>query len=125
MKAEAPEEMNRRQFVLQVGSLVILLPATGWLSCGGGSSTSGGGNQSALTFTSSTDSGHSHTYQIMMSELSNPSTAGISRETSLVSGHTHVVALTQAELQSIQNGQTVTKTSTASSGHTHTFQFRK
>ncbi len=124
MKADAIGEMGRRQFVVQVGSLVILLPATAWLSCGG-SSSPGGGDQTALTFTSSTDSGHSHTYQIMTSELSNPPTAGISKETSLVSGHTHVVAITQAELQAIQNGQTVTKTSTASSGHTHTFQFRK
>jgi len=79
----------------------------------------------ALTFISSTDSGHNHTYQIMMSELTNPPTAGVNRQTSLASGHTHVVAITQAELQSIQNGQTVTKTSTTSAGHTHTFQFRK
>ncbi len=126
MKADTSGEMSRRQFVVEVGSVVILLPASGWLSCGGSSTPGGGGgDQTALTFTSSTDSGHNHTYQILMSELSNPPTAGINRETSLASGHTHVVAITQAELQSIQNGQTVTKTSTVASGHSHTFQFRK
>ena len=121
MKAE---EMSRRQIVVQVGSFLILLPASGWLSCGG-SSTPAGADQTALTFTSSTDAGHSHTYQIMMSELSNPPTDGINRQTSVAAGHTHAVAITQAELQSIQSGQTVTKVSTTSSGHSHTFQFRK
>ena len=121
MKAE---EMSRRQLVVQVGSFLIFLPASGWLGCGG-SSTPGGADQTALTFTSSTDAGHNHTYQIMMSELSNPPAAGINRQTSLASGHTHAVAITQAELQSIQSGQTVTKVSTTSSGHSHTFQFSK
>jgi len=121
MKAE---EMSRRQLVVQVGSFLIFLPASGWLGCGG-SSTPGGADQTALTFTSSTDAGHNHTYQIMMSELSNPSAAGINRQTSLASGHTHAVAISQAELQSIQSGQTVTKVSTTSSGHSHTFQFSK
>src|SRR5215510_3071102 len=124
MKADATEGIGRRRFIVQVGSFVILLPASGWLSCGG-SSTPGGGDQTALTFTSSTDDGHNHTYQIMMSELANPPTAGINRQTSLAGGHTHAVAITQAELQSIQSGQTVTKVSTTSSGHSHTFQFRK
>ena len=121
MKAE---EMSRRQIVVQVGSFLILLPASGWLSCGG-SSTPARTDQTALTFTSSTDAGHNHTYQIMMSELSNPPTDGINRQTSVAAGHTHAVAITQAELQSIQSGQTVTKVSTTSSGHSHTFQFRE
>jgi hypothetical protein len=58
---DTSEMLSRRQVVVGLGSFLILLPTSAWLSCGGSSGT---GGDAVLTFTSSTDDGHSHIYQI-------------------------------------------------------------
>ena len=47
------------------------------------------------------------------------------KTTSNVENHTHTVALTEAELASIQGGTSVTKTTSEDDDHTHTFTFSK
>ena len=156
--------MDRRNFIVRLGSIVLALPAASFLhACGGddntvsatgaagGSATGGAGGSAAgaggtstagaggtstagaggtgapmtLTFISSTVQNHTHTFQITMTELASPPANGIDRETSQDAGHTHAVALSAGELQAIANGQTITKTTSLVSGHTHQFTFVK
>ncbi len=125
--------MNRRKFVVQLGSVLIVLPAGRvLLGCSGKESyenkndagTDAGGEQ-ALTFTSSVESGHSHTAQLQITEITSPPAGGLVRDTSVTSGHLHTVELTQADLSSIDAGSTVTKTTSVVANHSHTFEFKK
>jgi hypothetical protein len=126
--------MDRRRFVVQLGTVLLVLPASRVLiGCGGGggdgngadAGTDAGTNQQAYTFTSSVDAGHTHTFQLQATELSTPPAGGIERDTSTDSGHIHMVELTEADLNSIDDGNTVTKTASVVGGHSHTFTFKK
>ena len=127
---------SRREFLFAAGRLMIVLPV-GWsiAGCGNGSSTSGGcGNAgklatsgSSLVFTSSCDASHTHDFTLMTTELSAPAATGIVRDTSIdtFDNHSHSVTLSQAELMMIESGATVTKATTPTNGHEHTYMFRK
>ncbi|MGA9523982.1 MAG: hypothetical protein WBV82_21150 [Myxococcaceae bacterium] len=124
--------MNRRKFVVQLGSVLIVLPASRVLvGCAAGEeygnvdAGTDAGNSQALTFTSSVSNGHTHTVQIQSSELTSPPAGGFTRDTSITSGHLHTVELTEADLSSIEAGNTVTKTTSLVGGHTHMFTFTK
>jgi len=132
-------ERSRREFLLNAGRLVVALPVgvslLGAIGCGNQSgqadACSNAGRLTAagagLTFTSSCDFDHTHDFALMLTELSAPPAAGITRDTSEVEEdhHLHSVALTAAELAQIQSGMTVMKTSSSSLNHTHTYAFKK
>jgi hypothetical protein len=128
---------SRREFLVAAGQLLIALPA-GWAlaGCGSSSGSAAAGCANAgklatsgtsLVFTSSCDETHTHDFTLMTTELSSPPTSGIMRDTSIdpFDNHSHMVTLTQAELTMIEGGATVTKASTPTNGHDHTYMFRK
>lgn len=121
--------MDRREFVnLTVGS-VIAVGGSLFLvsSCGssGGSSTDNGpaappmqvGTQ--VVYTTSNVSAHFHTFPIDLSAFATPPAAGVSGSTSVVSNHSHTVAISMADLQNCDGGQTVLITTGSAGGHTH------
>jgi hypothetical protein len=131
-------KVSRREFLVAAGRLMIALPA-GWAIAGCGSSssnaTAGGcadagklaSSGTSLVFTSSCDASHTHDFTLMTTELSAPAASGVMRDTSIdtFDNHKHTVTLTEAELAMIQGGATVTKASTPTNGHDHTYMFRK
>lgn len=115
--------MNRREVIVKLGGLLLVLPAARVLmACG---SDSGGGGPQTLTFVSSTDDGHTHSVGLQVTEITSPPSAGLEKTTSNVLAHTHTVTLTAADLDSINTGNTVTKTTSNDLNHTHTFDFKK
>lgn len=76
------------------------------------------------TFTSSSDQGHTHTITIQKTEVQTPPSGGISRQTS-ANGHTHTFTMSAAELANVNNGTSVTVTTSDSNGHTHNFAIQK
>ena len=116
--------MNRREVMLRIGGLLLIVPASRVLmACGGGS----GGSSSSLHFTSSADpaDGHTHTVDLADADIASPPTSGRVLTTSLVLAHTHTVTLTEADFASIDAGNTVTITTSEDEtpGHVHTHQF--
>ena len=113
--------MERRELLVRMGGLLLVLPASRVLmACG---SDSGGGD--TLTYTSTSDLDHTHTVGVLRTDLSAPPVAGVAKTTSNVENHTHTVALTEAELASIQAGTNVTKETSNDDNHTHFFTFFK
>ncbi len=115
--------MNNRNMAAKLAvSLMVcalmLLPA----GCGGGSSSSTG---SDFDVQSSTASGHSHSVRILAADLNSPPTAGANYTTTTTNGHFHVLNVTTQQLTDINNGLTVTLTTSITEGHTHTFTVTK
>ncbi len=114
--------MNRREVIFRIGGILLAIPASRILmACGSDS----GGNPNSLSFTSSSDDGHTHTASLLLTDISAPPVGGATKTTSLDQSHTHTVSLTEADLDSIQAGNTVTKTTSEDEtpGHVHTHQF--
>jgi hypothetical protein len=129
------DTMDRRRFLIDSGRVMLVLPA-GWalVSCTSNDTdnlpatttpptttvTAG-----TLTYTSNVVNAHSHNFSILMTEVSTPPAAGISRNTSPAStdGHVHVVTLTQAQLSQINANGTVTMDTSVTENHSHTFTF--
>ena len=117
--------MKRRDF-LSAG-LVGAAAAIAALSqsrCGGGPTTPSDPN-AQRTFTSTSDSGHTHTITIQRSEVQSPPAAWITRQTSSAGGHTHAFSMTQAELQTVNGGGSVVVTVSVANLHDHTFTITK
>ena len=115
--------MNRREAIIRVGSILLVIPASRVLmACGGGTGAAG-----TLHFTSSADpaDGHTHTVDLADADITSPPAGGRVLTTSLVLAHTHTVTLTEADFASIDAGNTVTITTSEDEtpGHVHTHQF--
>lgn len=122
--------MIRRQFVkLTTGSLIALGGSVFLVSCGGGSY---GGSSDAeapaappqqsgtqIVYSTSVDDAHFHTFGIDTSAFASPPADGVAGSTSDDAGHTHTVAVSMAELQSVGAGQTIKVTTGSTSNHTH------
>jgi len=116
--------MNRREAILRVGGILLVIPAARLLmACGGDSGSS------SLHFTSSNDLNHTHTVDLSSADVSSPPAAGKTETTSFDDSHTHTVTLTETDFQTISSGGSVTKTTsedeTPGFVHTHTFLFHK
>lgn len=117
--------MTRREVLIRVGSLLLLVPAgTAFVGCGDDGDDDGGAN-GALTFTSTVEQAHSHAVTIQMRELTDPPAGGVTRNTSSDAGHLHAVTLTEADLNAIDAGQVVAKVTTLVAAHTHSFEFKR
>jgi hypothetical protein len=137
--------MERREFLVAGGSLLLILPA-GWLVAGcdddnghpvdagvdaradagdASATTDGSVSTGVLRFTSSVVAGHQHDFTITLAELATPPSGGFTRDTGVAQAHVHQVTLSQTELMMIAGGQTVTKDTTLVAGHLHTFTFNR
>ena len=124
--------MQRRQFLRAGGGALLVLPIGTFLvqACYGTSGSDGDAPAAApevsgtnAVYTSNIDGGHSHTFTIALAEFTAPSdTQG---ETSVDEGHMHSVAITAAQLQDVQNGQSVKVTTGNTESHTHVLTFVK
>ena len=116
--------MERRAFLIRIGSLAIWVPASRLLAgCMAANEASG---PASLTFTSSVERGHSHTVSLEVAMIDNPPMGGEQPTTSEAAGHVHTVVLAEADLVAIRDNQTVTTATIAdSTGHSHTFTFRR
>jgi hypothetical protein len=116
--------LTRREFTVE-SALAMLAGVTITITgCGGDDNPTPAPTPPAAsgkTGTVSTSAGHTHTgADITAAQL----TAGNAITLTLVgSGHTHTVALSQAELTQISAGTRVSKDSSNDSGHMHTVTF--
>ena len=121
--------MKRREFLVRLGAVTVVLPVAGHVLVGCGDSdadvTPDTTPQGSRTFESTMVDGHTHTFTITEAALQNPPSNGIQENTSLVDGHVHVVTLSQAELDAIDGGQTITKSTSLVDGHIHEFTFSR
>jgi hypothetical protein len=133
-------ELTRRDFFTRAGKLVVLLPIGASLIAGTGCTDSANADcatadtvmatSTAIVVTSTcagAGKGHDHDFTVQDTDLATPPAAGVSGNSSPYEDdqHVHTVAITQAQLQSIQAGQTVSVISGSTLQHTHTFNFRK
>jgi hypothetical protein len=63
--------------------------------------------------TSNTADGHVHTITLLSKDLATPPAAGVTYTSSITSNHTHTVTLTTQQLNEIQNGGSVSVTSSS------------
>ena len=91
----------------------------------GAPSTGGNNGCNGIDETSTVVAGHSHMLCVLTTDLTNPPAGGVTYTTTNAAGHTHMVSLSQAQLQSIQSGQTVMVTTTIAASHTHDYTIQK
>lgn len=117
--------MMRRGLVRRLrgaGLAALLLTAGALPGCVGHEDEKGAQQPAdAFVFDSSIEAGHQHTLTIPLSLLRAKPKADVELHTSTNSGHQHRVRLTAADLDALDFGQTVTKTSSVDDGHSHTF----
>jgi hypothetical protein len=126
--------MNRRDFVER---LLVLPMGVFLLRCSSSStatySTAGAGSdvpgappavvgQNAV-YTSSNVEAHVHTFAINLGDFVDPPDDGLNGETSEDQQHTHTVSVSNLNLKSVQNGNTLKITTSSNFGHTHVFTF--
>jgi hypothetical protein len=122
--------IHRRAVVLHLGQAVLLVPAGRMLlACGGGggSSTplpSGTPAASELSFTSSVVGGHQHGVTLEVSSLQSSPPEGVTRTTTVEQGHSHQLTLSEADLDALAAGQTLTLETSLEQSHTHAFELR-
>ena len=87
-------KMNRREVIFRVGDPLAIPASRVLMACGSDS----GGNPNSLSFTSSNDQNHTHTVSLLLTDISTPPAAGVTKTTSLDDAHTHTVSLTEADL---------------------------
>ena len=116
-----PTEITRRQFTIAsawaiLGGVSITVAACGGDSPTTPSSTTSGGSRSGIV---SANHGHSATITSMQIMAGGDLTLDITG----TANHPHTVQLTSGELQQIDGGQRVSKTSSNDDAHTHTVTF--
>jgi hypothetical protein len=116
--------MRRSEFLKLFGAGALVTAAAG-LAAACKSSTTPTNTVDSHTFTSTTVSGHTHTITLQKTEVAAPPAAGINRQTSSGSGHTHAFVMTQAQLQDVLAGTPVNVTTGDTSGHNHDFTITK
>ena len=115
--------MDRRRFTsLGATAIALLFVSFSLIGCGDDDEDPG---EPSILFTSSIEAEHTHEFVLLVDEIEHPPAAGLNRETSEASGHTHFVILTATDLETIGDGDTVTRTTTEAGGHTHTFTMRR
>jgi hypothetical protein len=118
--------LNRRRFLSQATTALLLIPIVGVASCGGGSTSSGdnAGCNGVDTVSTVVDA-HTHAVCVLTSDLMAPPAAGATYTSTTTLSHSHTITLTTAQLTSINSGQTVTVTSSLADGHSHDFAIVK
>ena len=118
MNNRKSEPMSRRKFIQHVGPVVVGLPVILQITaCSGGDPASGAGPDNSTNFTAGNqdNSGHAHIFTIECTDL----TSGMGKTyTAALSGHTHPVTPSAGQLNTINNGGTVTINTTDQHPHT-------
>ena len=118
--------MDRRQFIVKSGAFFTLPLLITQVGCGYGDddSPTAPTDSSGNTFSiiSSNNSGHTHSVTIKKSSVDDPPEMSITLTSS--GSHTHQITLTHDNYHTLLDGGVVNKTSTSSSGHTHTFAIK-
>jgi len=115
--------MKRREFIMKSVGLLALPLIIQQIGCDQvtNSDTSGNGTgDDGFTVTSSVNSGHSHTVEILYDDIEIPPTPNKTL-TSSSTGHTHQITISTIDYQTLAGGETILKTSTRNGGHSHTF----
>ena len=113
--------MERKEFIITIMTATGLMPLI-ITQIGCSTSTEPTTSADGYVFTSSVNSGHSHTVEITFTDLEQPPEGGRSLSTSST-GHLHSVTLSQSDFVALDAGETVVRNTTTNSGHLHTFTF--
>jgi hypothetical protein len=121
-------KLTRREILSQSTTLLLMVPLAPLAGCSSSSSGSTADSGApapcdGIEDTSTVTNNHTHTLCTLTSDLENPPAAGVDYTTSFNAGHSHTVTLTQAQLQSIESGGSVTVTT--SSPYPHNFTISK
>ena len=108
--------------------LILVVLSTMQFGCGGSETSPPAVKLTASTVASSTVSAHTHSVSIPFVDVSAaPAAAGYQYRSDVVSGHSHVIALSMQQMIDLDNGMQISVTSSApSSGtsHTHTWSIQ-
>jgi len=121
--------MERRTFFVKAGvlfSLPLIITEIGCDSSGDSDDMTGPTDGDSKTFkiTSSNGTGHSHIVTISQSNVDSPPSSGTTLNTSS-SGHVHQIILTQTDYEDLAAGKTIIKNTTSdNTGHSHTFSIK-
>ena len=111
-----------------LAALIVVALSAMQSGCGDDETNSPAVKLTTSTVASATDSGHLHSVSIPFVDVSAaPVTSGYQYRSDTVSGHSHVIALSQQQMIDLNNGMQLTLTSsTPSSGasHTHTWSIQ-
>lgn len=120
-------QMDRRTFIIKAGqAFPVVAGAVYVIGCDSDSTDDGNGNgngSTTIVAISTVDAGHSHRVEFPEGDLS--SSSAKTYQSSSSGGHTHSVVLSEAQLNTIEGGGSVTVTSSNSDGHTHQFTFTR
>lgn len=118
--------MNRRDFVVKLPALFALPLVISQIGCDSTtqseSTDDDNMNDKSFKITSSSNSGHSHTVEILYDDIESPSMMNTLNSSS--TNHFHKITISMADYQTLKDGGTVGKTSTTNSGHNHTFSIK-
>ena len=112
--------MQRREFLVRLGGVLVAVPATlTAISCGGDDDDDTPSGDFTIT---SDGAAHTHKVTIKCADLS--SSSEVSYTSTTDAGHNHMFSLTGAELTSIKGGGSVTKM-VMNATHSHNFVIMK
>ena len=128
--------MDRRDFIVKSAALLALPLIIQQIGCSTNPTSSDNGTdddgftgtpdnteEESFTVTSSVNSGHSHTVEILYDDIEIPPTSNKTL-TSSSTGHTHQITISTIDYQTLAGGETIVKTSTRYGGHSHTFSIK-
>jgi hypothetical protein len=123
------EPVTRRELLSKSTVLLLLVPVA---ACSSGSPASSVVQASedasacdGVFEISTVDNNHDHSLCVPTTDLENPPTTGMTYTTSVNQGHEHTVTLTQAQLQTIDSGMSVTVTTNPPVAYPHNFTIQK
>ena len=119
--------LTRRELLGRVTTTLLLSPTLSSCSSDSGSTPDAAPACNGVSTTSTVDAAHTHTLCVLTSDLTAPPAAGVTYHTSVDGNHDHTVTLSQAQLQTIETGGSVTVTSSNTvdpyTGNPHTHGF--
>lgn len=120
--------MDRRDFIVKSAALLAFPLIIQQIGCSTNPTSSDNGSdngtdEDGFNVTSSVNSDHSHTIEILYDDIENPSTSNNSL-TSSSTNHTHQITVSTTDYQALKDGGTIVKTSTRDGGHSHTFSIK-
>ena len=117
--------MNRRDFIVKLPALFALPLVISQIGCDPATkseSTDDNTNDESFKITSSANSGHTHTVEILYDDIESPSMMNTLSSSS--TNHFHQITISMNDYQTLKDGGTVEKTSTMNGGHSHTFSVK-
>jgi hypothetical protein len=113
--------ITRREFTLESALALLSTVVITVSGCDDSNPPTAPNSTPPSNVTGSISANHGHTAVISGAQISGGT--AISLDITGTATHPHTVAVAQADLMALQNRQTVTKTSTTESGHSHTITF--